>query len=506
MGFEKQVPIEGEDEIGCYYPGDLDRTLEANIGLCRKLAGKWCYYADGVIDFDDLLQEACIKFSMLFPGFDPGYGVKFSTYVYEKIDKYLFRVFASEHHIGVRLPENVYSDVLRVDSTAAELHRMGVDRSLIDVERIASVSEMTEKRVKAAMCLSSSSRLDVSVIDWVEVARVAPDLSGLEVSDARNFLDKLKLLLEEGEYGFSDRDKEMVVLYLGLNGGERLTLYAIGDKFDYVAERVRQIVNGVLKKFGLRLHWSRLAVDDPVKLKDLFGVEVEIKGKKEEGNVSKVEKKRLVVDGLEGRDADEFLERLNYLLGEMGGNAAMASSYLGLSGVGMSRFEDIAVEVGLSAPVVRYRIGSVLSKLGLKCLRGVLFVDDSVKVKNLFGWEGPVNEDEVGVRSLAFKVDGLHVNDIEGFLNLFWEKLDAIKPYVSEKHIHLVVRYLGLKNGNASSLRRVVKGRKMDVNRARRMVDRVVGEFGLKVGKGGLVVDDRVKVKFVFGGLVDFEV
>ena len=81
---------------------DKEYLVHENMGIAKKLAHKWF---NGVCEFDDLWQQACVTLVDCATKFDPNAGAKFSTYAYNCINIVLNN-YVQNYNKTVAIPLN----------------------------------------------------------------------------------------------------------------------------------------------------------------------------------------------------------------------------------------------------------------------------------------------------------------------------------------------------------------------------------------------------------------
>jgi RNA polymerase primary sigma factor len=214
-----------------------NRFARANLRLVVRMAHTM---ATSGMAIADLIQEGNLGLLKAIDRFDPGRGVRFSTFGCWWIRHALSRAIADRGRT-VRLP--VHIQTLRhkaVKARAAMLHDLGRDPT--DVE-LAARLEVAVEKIEAAeqawrSALSLDAPYDISNGDDLLGDRVAADEPNF---DDLLDTDAVERKVHAAVAGLDPRDQAIIAHRFGLGGAEQLTLAEIGEIFDLSRERIRQL-------------------------------------------------------------------------------------------------------------------------------------------------------------------------------------------------------------------------------------------------------------------------
>jgi RNA polymerase primary sigma factor len=211
-----------------------------NLRLVIPIAKR--YFRPG-LDFLDLIEEGNIGLMHALRKFDASKGFRFSTYASYWVDQSIRRSI-EEHSKTIRIPPHAW-EALRKWFREWEALSSSLGRS-------PTLTEMADR-------LGLSARQVKGVMEAVEASRGIGSLD-LALDDDENL--SLKDIISDGEKGqpdrvFSDlrmrddvesalaklplREREILNMRFGLDGGESATLEEVGQKYKISRERVRQI-------------------------------------------------------------------------------------------------------------------------------------------------------------------------------------------------------------------------------------------------------------------------
>jgi RNA polymerase primary sigma factor len=223
----------------------LERLTEANLRFVVSVAKQ---YQNQGLTLSDLINEGNVGLMKAARRFDETKGFKFISYAVWWIRQSILQSIV-EHSRIVRLPLNKVGSYNRVNE--AYINFVQTFEREPSNEELGDLLEMTPKEV--ANMLRSNTRhvsmdqpiggedSDATMVDlYVSDDDVMPDNELIEES--------LREEVQQGLAILSDREKEVISAYYGLNEFKALTLEEIGEAFGLTRERVRQIKERAIRR------------------------------------------------------------------------------------------------------------------------------------------------------------------------------------------------------------------------------------------------------------------
>ena len=223
----------------------LERLTEANLRFVVSVAKQ---YQNQGLTLSDLINEGNVGLMKAARRFDETKGFKFISYAVWWIRQSILQSIV-EHSRIVRLPLNKVGSYNRINE--AYITFVQTYEREPSNEELGESLDMTPKEV--ANMLRSNARhvsmdspiggddSDATMLDvFVNADESMPDTILIEESMREEVKQGLAIL--------SDREKEVISAYYGLNEFKALTLEEIGDAYGLTRERVRQIKERAIRR------------------------------------------------------------------------------------------------------------------------------------------------------------------------------------------------------------------------------------------------------------------
>ena len=256
-----QDPLEERELARRARAGDkeaAERLVTANlrfvISFVRKYQGRGLELSELVCLGNEGLLKAVKRF-------DPDRGLKFISYAVWWIRQTVLKAL-TEQTRSVRLPLNQNSNLAKLARTNTQLTQ-SLGRTPTDAE-IASEMEKPVGSIRALRRVAASElSLDAPIGQRDrDSASFGERFSGAEASDIEENVDAIAcrdFLETMFEQYLTERERKILYLYYGLDGGEERTLEVIGSLLGVTRERIRQIRNRAFEKLLESPHGESLS-------------------------------------------------------------------------------------------------------------------------------------------------------------------------------------------------------------------------------------------------------
>jgi RNA polymerase primary sigma factor len=235
----KKIKEEGADAQRA-----LEILVKANLRFVVSVAKQ---YQNQGLSLGDLINEGNLGLIKAARRFDETRGFKFISYAVWWIRQSILQALAEQSRI-VRLPLNRVGALNKIgkkfsqleqeferEPTAAEL----ADKLDMSTAEVAETLKISGRHLSVDQPFSQGE--DNRLLDVLQDSTQTPPDSVL-------MSDSLKIEVKRALTALSQREREVIELYFGLNDIHPLTLEEIGERFSLTRERVRQIKEKAIRR------------------------------------------------------------------------------------------------------------------------------------------------------------------------------------------------------------------------------------------------------------------
>ncbi len=223
------------------------QLIEANLRLVLHVARKYKGFG---VDLMDLVQEGNLGLMHAVEKFDYRKGYKFSTYATWWICQYITRALAEQASM-IRVPLYKVEEMKRLGRARRRLQQEGI---VIGEPTLEDLAHQMEVSVQQVIALLSTNQETVSLdmprkggdeeVSLSDILEDDPCYSPERVVISQTLQDHIHDLLD----GLTLRERRVLQLRYGLNGGSEHSLTETGKKLGLSHEAVRQVEFRALRK------------------------------------------------------------------------------------------------------------------------------------------------------------------------------------------------------------------------------------------------------------------
>ncbi|MDB5152773.1 MAG: sigA 3 [Mucilaginibacter sp.] len=224
----------------------LERLTKTNLRFVVSVAKQ---YQNQGLTLGDLINEGNLGLIKAAKRFDETKGFKFISYAVWWIRQSILSAVADQSRI-VRLPLNQVGSLSKIRKSSSKLEqqfeRPPTPEELAD-DLETSVEKITDSLANAGRHLSFDAPFVVGEENTLLDVMQSTDAG----TDSVLITDSLSQEIRRSLGILADRERQVIVLFFGLDSGAPHSLEEIGEKFSLTRERVRQIKDKALMRLRL---------------------------------------------------------------------------------------------------------------------------------------------------------------------------------------------------------------------------------------------------------------
>lgn len=223
----------------------LEKLVKSNLRFVVSVAKQYQHQG---LSLSDLINEGNLGLIKAAQRFDETKGFKFISYAVWWIRQSIIQALA-EHSRLVRLPLNKVGSLTKINKTYSELEQKYQREP--SPEEIAMLMEVTVEEVESTLGISSRHvSMDAPFQEGESNSLIdVLDNPNADKTDANlDYRESLSLETERILATLSDREREVIKLFFGIEVEHPMTLEDIGDNLGITRERIRQIKDKAITK------------------------------------------------------------------------------------------------------------------------------------------------------------------------------------------------------------------------------------------------------------------
>jgi len=219
----------------------LERLTKANLRFVVSVAKQ--YQNQGLI-LGDLINEGNVGLIKAATRFDETKGFKFISYAVWWIRQSIIAAIANQSR-AVRLPGNQIGNLIKIRKEQSRLEQE-FEREPTN-EELADSLETTIDKITDSLGISGRQlSMDAPFVAGEEGTLLDVLPSEAPTTDSNLLQDSLAIEINRSLSKLNQRDRDVIVLFYGLQNHSPHTLEEIAEKFNLTRERVRQLKDKAL--------------------------------------------------------------------------------------------------------------------------------------------------------------------------------------------------------------------------------------------------------------------
>lgn len=225
----------------------LEKLTKANLRFVVSVAKQ---YQNHGTSLPDLINEGNMGLIKAAKRFDETRGFKFISYAVWWIRQSIIQAVSEQSRI-IRLPLNKISALNKIKKAQGALEQQ-LERTASTAE-LSEVLELSEEEIHLTMNASHWTVSSDAMLSWSEDMTLMDVVSNPNDPKPDDVLMKTSLQIEiKRALGMlTEREKDVIVLFYGIDGQPSSSLEEIGEKYDLTRERVRQIKEKAIRRLRM---------------------------------------------------------------------------------------------------------------------------------------------------------------------------------------------------------------------------------------------------------------
>jgi RNA polymerase primary sigma factor len=221
----------------------LERLTKTNLRFVVSVAKQ---YQNQGLTLGDLINEGNLGLIKAARRFDETKGFKFISYAVWWIRQAILSAVAEQSRI-VRLPLNQVGSLSKIRKSSSKLEQQ-FERPPTPEELADDLETTSEKIVDALSNAGRHVSVDAPFVTGEENTLLDVLMSNDASTDSELMTDSLTQEIKRSLGILAERERQVIVLFFGLNSVAAHSLEEIGEKFSLTRERVRQIKDKALMR------------------------------------------------------------------------------------------------------------------------------------------------------------------------------------------------------------------------------------------------------------------
>ncbi len=240
----RQEEVDLAAEIALGNPEARRKLISSNLRLVVKIAHDFKGLGLPLVD---LISEGNIGLMKAVEKFDPSKGAKFSSYAAWWIKQSMRRALSNQSRT-IRIPVQSAGKINKIKHARMKMgEELGREPTDNEIANRLDFSKRTVAALRLADLRTFSLQDPIQTGEQSVFQDIIPDYGASRPDETFcgiEMLKRLKVLIDKLE----SREKLILILRFGLDGGRPKTLEEVSKKIGRTRERVRQIQNLALKK------------------------------------------------------------------------------------------------------------------------------------------------------------------------------------------------------------------------------------------------------------------